>query len=64
MIPKALARAGLSTADVDLYEINEALASVAVAAVRLLDLDPDRVNVASMWPGGGMGSAMVVEVPR
>ena len=97
-IPKALARAGLTTADVDLFEINEAFASVAVAAVRLLDLDPDRVNVngsgcslghpvaatgarmlvtlvhelrrtgggigvASMCAGGGMGSAMVVEVP-
>jgi acetyl-CoA acetyltransferase len=44
-IPKALARAGLSAADVDLFEINEAFASMCVATVRQLGLDPDRVNV-------------------
>jgi acetyl-CoA acyltransferase len=46
VIPKALARAGLSAADVDLFEINEAFASVTVAAIKLLGLDPDRVNVS------------------
>ena len=45
-IPKALARAHLSPSDVDLYEINEAFASMCVATVKLLDLDPDRVNVS------------------
>jgi acetyl-CoA C-acetyltransferase len=44
-IPKAVARAGLSAADVDLFEINEAFAAMCVATVRLLGLDPDRVNV-------------------
>jgi acetyl-CoA acyltransferase len=44
-IPKALARAGLSVADVDLFEINEAFAAMCVATIRLLDIDPDRVNV-------------------
>ena len=44
-IPKALGRAGLTQADVDLYEINEAFAAMCVATVRLLELDPDRVNV-------------------
>jgi len=44
-IPKALARGGLSVADVDLFEINEAFAAMCVATIRLLDLDPDRVNV-------------------
>ena len=44
-IPKALDRAGLSVDDVDLWEINEAFASVAVAATRALGLDEDRVNV-------------------
>lgn len=44
-IPKALARAGLSAADVDLFEINEAFAAMCVATIRLLDLDPERVNV-------------------
>ena len=44
-IPKALARAGLTTADVDLFEINEAFAAMCVATIRLLALDPERVNV-------------------
>jgi acetyl-CoA C-acetyltransferase len=44
-IPKALARAGLALSDVDLFEINEAFAAMCVATVRLLDIDPDRVNV-------------------
>ncbi|MGB9225540.1 thiolase family protein [Mycobacterium sp.] len=44
-IPKALARAGLSISDVDLFEINEAFASMCVATIKMLDLDPDRVNV-------------------
>ncbi|EHI11844.1 thiolase family protein [Mycolicibacterium thermoresistibile] len=43
-IPKALAKARMSLADVDLFEINEAFASMCVATVKLLDLDPDRVN--------------------
>ena len=43
-IPKALDRAGLSIADVDLWEINEAFASVPVAAVRALGLDEEIVN--------------------
>ena len=98
VIPKALARCGLKVDDVDLFEINEAFASVAVAAVRRLEIDPDLLNVngsgcslghpiaatgarmlvtlvhelrrrgggigvAAMCAGGGMGSAMVVEVP-
>ncbi|MEU0741264.1 thiolase family protein [Streptomyces sp. NPDC006134] len=97
-IPKALRRAGLTVSDVDLFEINEAFASVAVAAVHRLDLDADTVNVngsgcslghpvaatgtrmivtlvhelrrrgggvgvAAMCAGGGMGSALVLEVP-
>lgn len=44
-IPKALARAGLSLADVDLFEINEAFCSVPVATVRSLGIDPSIVNV-------------------
>jgi acetyl-CoA acetyltransferase family protein len=42
---KALARAGLTVGDLDLIELNEAFAAQAVASMRLLDLDPDRVNV-------------------
>jgi len=44
-IPKALARAGLAATEVDLFEINEAFAAMCVATIRLLGLDPDRVNV-------------------
>ena len=44
-IPKALRMAGLSVADVDLFEINEAFAAQAVHVVRALELDPERVNV-------------------
>lgn len=43
-IPKALRRAGLSVGDVTLFEINEAFASVPVACVRELDIDPGIVN--------------------
>ena len=96
-IPKALARAGLTLAAVDLFEINEAFASMCVATTRLLGIDPAKVNpngsgcslghpiamtgarmvttlvyelrrrgggigVAAMCAGGGMGTALVVEV--
>jgi acetyl-CoA acyltransferase len=44
VISKALGRARLSLADVDLFEINEAFASMCVATIKLLDLDPDKVN--------------------
>jgi 3-oxoadipyl-CoA thiolase len=45
---KALARAGLKAADLDLVELNEAFASQVIACIRDLELDPDRVN-----PNGG-----------
>lgn len=44
-IPKALEHAGLAAADVDYYEINEAFSVVALANVKLLGLDPAKVNV-------------------
>ncbi|QIY68552.1 acetyl-CoA C-acyltransferase [Streptomyces sp. RLB1-33] len=64
-IPKALARAGLSITDVDLFEINEAFASVPVAAVRLLELDPDTVNFSGSGcslghPVAATGARMLV----
>ena len=42
---KALARAGLDLSDVDLFELNEAFAVQALACIRGLDLDLQRVNV-------------------
>jgi acetyl-CoA acetyltransferase family protein len=97
-IAKALDRAGLSVGDIALWEINEAFASVPIAAVRELGIDEELVNplgsgcslghpvamtgtrmamtlvhelrrrggglaVAAMCAGGGMASAVVLEVP-
>ena len=44
-VPKALERGAMTVADVDLFEINEAFASMTVATVDRLGLDPARVNV-------------------
>jgi acetyl-CoA C-acetyltransferase len=41
----ALEKAGLSVDDIDLFEINEAFASVALNSMRMLDVSEDRVNV-------------------
>jgi acetyl-CoA C-acetyltransferase len=97
-ITKALGRAGLSVEDVSLWEINEAFASVAIAATKVLGLDEETVNVlgsgcslghpvamtgarmvltltnelrrrgggigvAAMCAGGGMATAVVLDVP-
>ncbi len=97
-IPKALDRAGLGIADVDLWEINEAFAAMCVATTRVLGIDEEIVNVlgsgcslghpiamtgarmavtlihelrrrgggtgvAAMCAGGGMSSAVVLDVP-
>lgn len=42
---KALARAGLSINDIDLYEVNEAFASVPMAWLKHTGADPERLNV-------------------
>jgi acetyl-CoA C-acetyltransferase len=44
-IKKALGKAGLGVADLDLVEINEAFAAVGIASMRELGLSPDIVNV-------------------
>ena len=97
-IPKVLDRVGLGIDDVDLWEINEAFASMCVGTTRVLGIDEDRVNVlgsgcslghpiamtgarmvislvhelrrrgggtgvAAMCAGGGMSSAVVLDVP-
>jgi acetyl-CoA C-acetyltransferase len=41
----ALEKAGLSVDDIDLFEINEAFASVALNSVRMLGVDESKVNV-------------------
>ena len=42
---KVLARAGMDLSDIDLFEINEAFASVVLRFLQAFDLDPARVNV-------------------
>ncbi len=44
-IPKALKIAGLTLADIDLIELNEAFATQALAVIKTLGMDPERVNV-------------------
>ena len=44
-IPKALQNAGVSQDNVDFFEINEAFSVVVLANNKLLDLDPEKVNV-------------------
>ena len=64
-IPKALGRARLSLSDVDLFEINEAFAAMCVATIKLLDIDPDIVNVSGSGcslghPVAATGARMLV----
>jgi acetyl-CoA C-acetyltransferase len=44
-IQSALTKAGLTVGDLDLIEINEAFAAVAIQSMRDLGVDPDKVNV-------------------
>jgi acetyl-CoA C-acetyltransferase len=60
-----LERAGLKAADIDLWEINEAFAAVALVFTRELGLDPERVNVrggavALGHPIGSSGARILV----
>jgi acetyl-CoA C-acetyltransferase len=64
-LTRALGKAGLQAADLDLVEINEAFAAVALNATRMLDLDEDRVNVnggavALGHPIGASGARLVL----
>jgi acetyl-CoA acetyltransferase family protein len=64
-VRKALARAGIEIADLDLVELNEAFASQSLHVIRELGLDPGRVNVnggaiAVGHPLGMSGARLVV----
>lgn len=66
-VPKALKLAGLSLADIDLIELNEAFAAQAVAVIRELGLDPARVNVnggaiALGHPLGATGAKLTTQL--
>jgi acetyl-CoA C-acetyltransferase len=70
---KALEKAGLKAEDIDVWEINEAFASVTLNSIRMLGIDEDRVNVnggaiALGHPIGASGArllgALVYELRR
>jgi acetyl-CoA C-acetyltransferase len=70
MVPatrKALERAGLSLDDIDVFEVNEAFASVAVAVARELNIPDEKLNpvggaVALGHPIGASGAVLVVKL--
>jgi acetyl-CoA C-acetyltransferase len=64
-IEKLLDKVGWSADEVDLYEINEAFAMVTMAAIKDLNLDPEKVNIsggacAQGHPVGSTGSRIIV----
>jgi acetyl-CoA C-acetyltransferase len=66
-LSNALKKAGLEAGDLDLVEINEAFAAVALNAARMLQLDEERVNVnggavAIGHPIGASGARLVLTV--
>jgi acetyl-CoA C-acetyltransferase len=63
-IQRLLQKTGLAVSDIDLFEINEAFAAVAMAAIKELSLDPAKVNVrggavALGHPIGSSGARIV-----
>lgn len=66
-VPKALRLAGLKLEDIDVIELNEAFACQALAVMRELDMDPERVNVnggavALGHPLGASGAKLTVQL--
>ena len=64
-IPKALDKAGLSISDIDYWELNQAFAVVGLANMKILGLDPEKVDVnggavALGHPLGNSGSRIIV----
>jgi acetyl-CoA C-acetyltransferase len=68
-IQRAVSRAGLTLADIGLFEINEAFAAVPLVAIRELGIDADKVNVnggavAIGHPVGASGARLAVTLIR
>ncbi|NOR25591.1 MAG: acetyl-CoA C-acyltransferase [Desulforhopalus sp.] len=66
-IPKVLKKEGVSLADVDLFEVNEAFSGTSVAINRVLELDTEKVNVhggavALGHPIGASGGRLLVSL--
>ena len=68
-IPKALKLAGLTLADIDVIELNEAFAAQSLAVIKTLGLDPEKVNVnggaiALGHPLGCTGAKLTASILR
>jgi acetyl-CoA C-acetyltransferase len=66
-INAALAKAGKSVSDIDLFELNEAFAAVGIASTKALGIDPEKVNVnggaiALGHPIGASGARIVLHL--
>jgi acetyl-CoA C-acetyltransferase len=64
-VRKALAKAGLTLADIDLFELNEAFAAQSLAVIRELGIEPERINphggaIALGHPIGASGGRILV----
>jgi acetyl-CoA C-acetyltransferase len=65
VINELLKKTGKSLADIDLFEINEAFASVALASIKIAGLDPEKLNVnggaiALGHPIGASGARIII----
>lgn len=66
-IPKALKLAGLSIDDIDIFELNEAFAAQSLAVLKMLEINPEKVNVnggaiALGHPLGCTGAKLVATI--
>ncbi|WLD93200.1 acetyl-CoA C-acetyltransferase [Alkalihalobacillus sp. AL-G] len=65
VINELLKKTGKSLSDIDLYEVNEAFAAVALASSKIAELDPEKVNVnggavALGHPIGASGARIII----
>jgi acetyl-CoA C-acetyltransferase len=66
-VPKAVKKAGLKMSDIDYYELNEAFSVVGVANIKLMSLDPSKVNVnggavSLGHPLGASGARIIISL--
>ncbi|MEO8764099.1 MAG: acetyl-CoA C-acyltransferase [Ginsengibacter sp.] len=66
-VPRALKQAGMNLPQIDLIELNEAFASQALAVIKLLEMDPSKVNInggaiALGHPLGCTGAKLTIQI--
>jgi len=66
-VPRAIKKAGLKMSDIDYYELNEAFSVVGLANIKLMNLDPSKVNVnggavSLGHPLGASGARIIVSL--